>query len=246
MACMKILLRTSLVAALAATLSGCVSDPGASHDISLNQTEGRGLVIVSCSEANEGEVKVGSIIPLKSGPNISFHYSADQATRKKNWPTSIFGQLYTVPLLTSGLGDFGGHPVGTVYALNLKSGDYMFVGLTVYPSSGLVTPPRCFHVLSGTVSYIGNIHYIPLGAGKYQVEVKDMRDRDLPVFLKKHPNVKAEEVESAIMKGDQDGETTLTRGGGSFRGGMEQSFDENTYRLKYERDRDRTNTVVPP
>lgn len=243
---MKIFVNVSLVALLTALLVSCVGNPSASHNISLNHTEGRGLVIVSCTEANKGEVKVGSIIPLKSGPNISFHYFADRATSKKNWPSSIQGQLYTVPLFTSGLGDFGGQPVGTVYALDLKPGDYMFAGLTVYPASGLIRPPRCFHVSPGMVTYIGNIHYIPLGEDKYQIEVKDMRDRDLPVFLKKYSNVKAEQVEFAIMQGDQGGDTTLTRGRGGFIGGMEQSFDENNYRLQYEQDKVKTNAVVPP
>ena len=150
-----------------------------------------------------------------------------------------------MPLFTSGLGDFGGQPVGTVYALNLKPGDYMFDGLTVYPASGLIRPPRVFHVLPGTVTYIGNIHYVPLGENKYQIEVNDIRVCDLPVFLKKYPNMKAEQVEFAIMQGDQDGDTTFTRRSVGIRGGLEQSFDQNNYRLKYEQDRVKTNAVVP-
>ena len=112
-----------------------------------------------------------------------------------------------MPLFQHGLGDFEGDPVGTVYAIRLKPGTYAFScvqisGTSRGRGSALTNPQFLFTILPGTISYIGNIHYVPLETDwfKCRIETMDKRDRDLPVFFQKYPNVKAEEIIFNLMK----------------------------------------------
>jgi hypothetical protein len=194
-------LKTLAVVLLAAAGYGCNTP---SHDVSATQLGNHGLVIVSCSQATVGGVKP------RSKEKIQFHYIGDKETWRKNYP-SAQGQLYTVPTFDLGNGDFGPDTYGTVYALSLKPGRYMFDGWwTSDQRGGLkystlrhwtnMSPTNFFNVLPGATTYIGNLHHTKQSNGEGQVQLKDMRDRDLPVFLKKYPAVKSEDVRITIME----------------------------------------------
>jgi hypothetical protein len=234
-----LLLHTLFLVGVAFGLEGCTFYARAPQEISQAQMEDTGLVVVSCTEDSEGS--------NERAQGVSFDYSGDQDVRKMD--RMAFGILHTVPLFNTGVGDFGGRPVGTVYALSLKPGDYMFAGVMGTNTSGLVRPPRCFHVSPGTVTYIGNIHYRPFGDGRYTIEVKDMRDRDLPVFVKRYPAVKAEQVKFAIMEGQQIGFTIIEgqQAGLMFavNNGVDHGFSVGSYQTRFERSRASTDSAVP-
>jgi hypothetical protein len=243
----------SLSRALVMILAICMFCLKPQHVANAAESSGRGWVIVSCTAVAENDDHIASHTPYNnpSGP-IAFSYSADSATSKKNGVMGSNGTLYSVPLFRSGFGDFEGNPTGTLYAIQMKPGDYMFLAVSAYLLDGLIRPPRSFRVQPGMVTYIGNIQYVQIGERsnnecKYRVEVKDMRDRDLSVFQKKYPKLKNEQIEFALMKGEPGWEMILRgRRTGPVFSGADQAADQGYYRLDYEKHRDKTNAVVKP
>lgn len=235
----------SLLAVMVVGLSSRSLCSTAPAEVNSENMDGRGVVIVSCSQAVESPAK------LFGNEVIAFCYFGNQATAKK-YPFSSSGRLRTAQtafLEREATGDFGKPSVGTVHALYLKPGDYMFYTFwSPYWGVSAIRPPRFFRVQLGTVSYIGNIHYRPLGGAKYRVEVKDMRERDLPIVLKKYPNIKAEQVTFAIMEGEEIG--FAIRGqrfpGYSFRSVMECGLWEADYRRSYDTAQESSSPVVKP
>lgn len=241
-----VLFKACLSLILVAALGGCFYGPTAPKDIDPANMEGYGIVIVSCSTGTDPQSN------YYCTPHVSFFYGSDQATRRKNGQFTSSGWLNTIPPFKSETGDLGENLAGTVYALHLKPGDYMFYGVSLTSNghwTGMIRPPRCFRVTAGTVTYIGNLHFSTLlydyyGCKKagYRVEVKDMQTRDLPIILAKHPNLKADQIQISLMEGEQVGFNVM-RGS---RGAMDDGFDMSSYHMMCEEQRRNTGSKPSP
>jgi len=176
-------------------LCGCATAPLAPHDISLDGKDERGVVVVSCSMRKD----VTYVEPFLSREPLNVTDFYIYATNKKSGMLSLAGYL-PVWSFASRSGDFGKEPLGRVYALRLKPGEYRFLRVEAGNLRGNISPPRTFVVAAHSINYIGNIELVATEVGKYRFDVKDMRSRDLPVFLKQYPNVTEEQVKSSIME----------------------------------------------
>lgn len=237
-------------------VGGCGGPPTAPQDLDAGTLEGYGITIVSCSTETDPKSYFQT-------PFISFAFSADQATDRRYGVLTSLDFIRTVPLYHTGLGDFGGQPVGSVYALRLKPGDYMFMHVGLIENGhwgGTIRPPRCFRVTAGTVTYIGNLHFSSSSTwfdrdgnrATYRVDVKDMHTRDLPIILAKYPKIKSDQIRVSLMEGEQVGFTRmrLLMRGGRLVDFVEAKFQEgadmNTYQRQFEHQRGNIETQPSP
>ena len=97
---------------------------------------------------------------------------------------------------------------GWLFPRELPPGEYEFFKWRGMSGNASYWSPRDFSnrftVTAGRVTYIGSVNVLTSAATKrYQVQVRDERERDIPAFLTRYPKVKREQVEFDIMSEDR-------------------------------------------
>lgn len=102
-----------------------------------------------------------------------------------------------------------GRKLGRLAALTLAAGNYEFYGYRIpvvpavagYPYENRTkTTPIRFSVLPGQITYAGNLVLAGELSDDEAWHVADQRERDIPIFLAKHPGTKRGEIHYQLMK----------------------------------------------
>jgi hypothetical protein len=98
---------------------------------------------------------------------------------------------------------------GWLFPRELPAGEYEFFKWRGMVGNMSYWSPREFSnrftVSPGRATYIGSLNVFTSAASKrYEVQVRDERERDMPAFLARYPRVKRDQVEYAIMSEDMN------------------------------------------
>jgi hypothetical protein len=188
----------STVIALGA-LAGCASK-SVPKDFSLDAAKESGMVVFSVSHDLAGGRGAKAISYFNGGPTEKNGHYVFSLQDVMGVPTgSDFEDSY-----------------GRVYALSMPAGHHAVTGWQITNGTGLrIIPkeaptPLGFDLAPGEVKYIGNLH-ATLATGKniFRVtivasgypEVKDQRERDLPLFEEQFPQFKGRAVIGLLSQG---------------------------------------------
>jgi hypothetical protein len=194
------LLRCLLSATVAlGVLAGCASK-SVPKDFSLDPAKGEGMVVFSVSHDLEGGRGAKAIFYLNGGPTSKDGHYVLSLQDVMGVPTgSDFEDAY-----------------GRLYALSLPAGHHAVTGWQITNGSGLrissrdIPTPLGFDLAPGEVKYIGNLHAV-LATGKniFRVtivgagypEVRDRRERDLPLFEEQFPRYQGKATIGLLPQG---------------------------------------------
>ena len=166
-------------------------------DYSLDERKGTGVAIVSLVQSG-----------LPGGYRIAVHLRGVDNIYDNSVPLSQGGisMDWGCPLLavTSETA-----PCGRLAIIELPRGEYEFYSwsatmggagtIEIHPTNRF---SKRFKVLAGKAAYLGNIQIVIKSgflSGSYGVKITDMRQRDLPLFYQKHPNINTESVVVSIL-----------------------------------------------
>lgn len=184
----------ALTCASGAMMSGCSTGPDAPTDISLEQLQGRGLIIVSYSES--GSYGLGY---QETWPGLIWKAVTPEVKQNHE---SLYGWLSARPNESAARNPTT-MPSGRVTALLLAPGEYEFYlwqsGDYYGAFGGLLPNPIRFSVTPGTATYIGHIHLTLDNGMGYRVSTDDRRTLDLPIFYRTYTQIKPEQVRFAIL-----------------------------------------------
>jgi hypothetical protein len=98
---------------------------------------------------------------------------------------------------------------GWLFPRELPPGEYEFYKWRGMMGNASYWSPRDFSnrftVSAGRITYIGSVNVLTSSTAKrYQVQVRDERERDIAAFLTRYPKVKREQVEFDIMSEDMN------------------------------------------
>lgn len=190
-------------------LSACASK-SVPKEFSLDPAKGEGIAVFSVSHDLSGGRGAKAIFYFNGGP-----------TRENGHYVFSLQDVLGVPTGS----DFD-DSYGRVYALSLPAGHHAVTGWQISNGTGLrltskgAPPPLGFDLSPGEIKYLGNLHAnLVIGKNIFRVtivgdghpEVRDLRDRDLPLFEEQFPQFKGKAVIGLLNQGPWTPETDVAR-----------------------------------
>ena len=164
-------------------MEACVAS-SARRDYQIRPGSGKGLVVVSFSQPNDG---------------IDWWYR-DLANAKDH--IIVTADVVGHPLVRYG---------GTIlYPIELRSGDYEFFGWTALTGSSLSPTPGYnysedgfaikFQCVPDQVTYIGNLQLDLVSESKFTLRVRDMHETDIAELVKAYRHIRPSAVRVQLME----------------------------------------------
>jgi len=204
------LLRCLLILAVGLGALGACASKSVPKEFSLDPAKGEGIAVFSVSHDLAGGRGSKAIFYFNGGPTGENGHYVFSLQDVLGVPTgSDFEDSY-----------------GRVYALALPAGHHAVTGWQISNGTGLrltskgAPPPLGFDLSPGEIKYLGNLHaHLVTGKNIFRVtivgdgrpEVRDQRDRDLPLFEEQFPQFKGRAVVGLLNQGPWAAETDVAR-----------------------------------
>lgn len=204
------LLRSLLMLAVAVGALGACASKSVPKDFSLDAAKGEGMAVFSVSHDHAGGRGAKAIVYLNGGPTGENGHYVFSLQDVMGVPTgSDFEDAY-----------------GRLYALSLPAGHHRFSGWQISNGTGMRIYPKEapasleFDLAPGAIKYLGNLHaHLMTGKNIFRVttvgngylEVRDQRERDLPLFEEQFPQFKGKAVVDLLDQGPWTRDTDVAR-----------------------------------
>ena len=195
---------STLILLFVILLTGCAAS-NIKKDYLLDEKKGMGLLVVSLVRSGEGNFGMFADI---QGVNNKYKNSVPVTDlfASSDWDCPMFGEIPKKK------------PCGRLAVVEMPKGEYEFYAWhgrqgTNFTIESVKKFSKKFNINAGKATYIGSIHFIisrketgesilgiPVSKPTFDIEIRNMQDRDLSIFYKKHPNIANEKVQIKIIQ----------------------------------------------